>query len=81
MPTSTDSLDAPVWGAEAIAREAGLYRINPKTGKPEVHVRKAFHLLEIGAIAAKRVRGRGKDRGQWVSTPRLIRNSLLPESI
>ena len=80
MATSTDSLDKPVWGAEAIAREANLYRTNKKTGKTELHTRKAFHLLEIGAIAAKRVKGEGKDRGQWVSTPRLIRNSLLPET-
>jgi len=39
--------------------------------------------LESGAIATKRVKGRDKEgqeksRGQWVSTPRAIRNSLLP---
>jgi hypothetical protein len=80
MSTPTDDLDKKLWGARAIAEEADLYRINPKTGKTEPHVRKAFHLLEIGAIAAKRVKGEGKDRGTWVSTPRLIRNSLLPET-
>ena len=42
-------------------------------------------LLESGAIAANRVKGRGKEgkekkRGQWVSTPRLIRDSLLPSA-
>jgi hypothetical protein len=86
MPTSTDNLDDTIWGAEQIAEAANLYKRDKKTGEKKPDVRKAFYLLETGAIAAKRVIGRDKDgqaktRGQWVSTLRLIRNSLLPETI
>ena len=62
-----------------------------KHGQPEVDVRKGFYLLETGAIRAKLVKGRHTDevkgkhkkgdqksRGQWVTTLRLIRQSLLP---
>jgi hypothetical protein len=77
--------DQPIWGAERIAEAANLYKRDKKTGEKKPDVRKAFYLLETGAIAAKQVIGRYKDgqpkaRGQWVSTPRLIRNSLLPET-
>ena len=88
-------LDRPIWGAQAIGREGGIFKKHKKTGKlvrdkngePEVDVRKAFYLLETGAIAARQVKGRDKEtkkekeRGQWVSTPRLIRNSLIPEAV
>jgi hypothetical protein len=77
------SLDAPLWGAEAIAIEANLFKKNDKTGKTEPDRRRAYYLLETGAIKAKRVKGqdedgRDKKRGQWVTTLRLIRQSLLP---
>jgi len=73
-----EHLDRPIWGAKAIAREANLFKDSAETGEREPDERKAFYLLETGAIAAKRVKGRDKERGQWVTTPRLIRNSLLP---
>lgn len=81
MKNPEDSnLDRPVWGALAIAEVANLF-----DDEGNADVRKAYYLLETGAIAARRVRGRDKDgkekkRGQWVSTPRLIRDSLLPSA-
>jgi hypothetical protein len=81
MTNPEDSnLDKPVWGARAIAKEANLF-----DDEGNVDERKAYYLLESGAIAAKRVKGRDKEgnekkRGQWVSTPRLIRDSLLPSA-
>lgn len=89
MTAKTEDLDAPIWGAKAIARELNLFTAekNKKTRKPTGKTvpdeRKAFYLLETGAIRAKQVRGRDgdgkeKQRGQWVTTLRLIRQSLLP---
>jgi hypothetical protein len=69
-------LDRPLWGAEAIGREAGLFKkeketgqtvIDPKTGEPEVDIRRAFYLLESGLLPATKV------GNQWSSTPRLVR--------
>lgn len=92
MPTITDNADAPlgdpdewIWGIEAIAAAANLFKRDEKTGETKPHIRKAAHLLSTGAIAARRVIGRDKDgkehsRGQWVSSRRLIDNSLLPET-
>jgi len=82
MPDIKDP-DALIWNAKAIARAANLYKKNKKTGRKEVDVRKGFYLLETGAICAKQVKGHDKDgkenkRGQWVTTLRLIRQSLLP---
>jgi hypothetical protein len=54
-------LDRLLWGAKAIGEE-----INRKE-------RQAFHLLETGAIPAKKV---GKT---WVSTPRQLRGHILGE--
>jgi hypothetical protein len=77
-------LDKPVWGGRAIAIEANLFKKNDETGELEPDERKAFYLLETGAIRAKQVKGRDKEgkekeRGQWVSTRRLILQSLLPD--
>ncbi len=81
MKNPEDSnLDRPIWGAQAIAKEANLF-----DDEGNADVRKTYYLLESGAIAAKRVKGRDKEgnekkRGQWVSTQRLIRDSLLPSA-
>ena|ERR1700722_19377846 len=97
MNTKDDDreLDRPLWGAAAIAREANLYtqQTDAETGVVETvpDVRKAYYLLESGALARKRVVGtrpkkgnpkarEQKARGTWVSTRRLIRQSLLPVS-
>ena len=82
MPNAVD-LDAPIWGAKRIAAAAGLFKKDKKTGKKKLDERKGFYLLESGAIRAKQVKGRDEDgnektRGQWVTTLRLIRESLLP---
>ena len=89
MLEKTRDLDAPIWGAKAIARELNLFteEKDKKTRKLTCKIvpdeRKAFYLLETGAIRAKQVKGRDKDgkqkeHGQWVTTLRLIRQSLLP---
>lgn len=76
--------DEWIWGIESIARAANLYKTDEETGETRPHIRKAAHLLSTGALAGRRVIGRDKEtgkensRGQWVSTPRLIRDSLLP---
>lgn len=56
-------LDAPIWGAEAIGREAHLFK---KDGT--VDVRKSYYLLDHGHLAA------GKVGETWVSTRRQIRS-------
>jgi hypothetical protein len=92
MPATTDNLDATlddsdewIWGIEAIAAAANLFKQDEETGETKPHIRKAAHLLATGGIAGRRVIGRDKDgkehsRGQWVSSRRLIRNSLLPQT-
>jgi hypothetical protein len=92
MPTNTNNIDAAlgdpdewIWGIEAIAEAANLYHQDEKTGETKPHVRRAAHMLSTGALAGRCVKGRDKagkehSRGQWVSTPRLIRNSLLPKT-
>jgi hypothetical protein len=57
-----DDLDRPLWGAEAIGREA-----NVLNGAGNVDLRKTFYLLENGLLPGTKV-GR-----QWTSTPRRIR--------
>jgi hypothetical protein len=83
MPAKVKGLDTPIWGAANIAAAAGLFKKDKKTGKKKLDERKGFYLLESGAIRAKQVKGRDEDgnektRGQWVTTLRLIRESLLP---
>jgi hypothetical protein len=90
-----EHLDDPIFGAKRIGRAARIFERDKKTdeikldkdGRPVVDERKAFYLLETGAIAAKRVIGKKENkegkksaRGQWCSSLRLIRASLLPES-
>jgi hypothetical protein len=57
-----DDPDRPIWGAEAIGREAGLVDADGN-----VDVRKTFYLLEKGLLPAVKV-GR-----QWSTTPRRLR--------
>ena len=91
MTDETD-LDALIWGAVAIGREACVFKkdktgeiVRDKNGQPVVDERASFYLLESGAIPARRVIGLNRDgtkksRGQWCTTRRHIRNSLLPEA-
>jgi hypothetical protein len=61
-------LDRPIWGAEAIGREAGVF----KGG--EVDVRKSYHLLEAGFLPAT------KAGHQWTSTKRRLRRFFAGEA-
>ncbi len=64
-------LDEPIWGCEAIARTAGLF-------KPDgsVDTRKGYYLIERGMIDATKVRG-GDGKGELlVSTRRRVLRSL-----
>lgn len=56
------NLDRPIWGAAAIAREAGLVDDDGK-----IDLRKTFYLLEKGLLPASKI-GR-----RWTSTPRRLR--------
>jgi hypothetical protein len=63
--------DEPIWGCDAIARTAGLF-------KPDgsVDTRKGYYLIERGMIDATKVRG-GDGRGELlVSTRRRVLRSL-----
>jgi hypothetical protein len=64
-----EHLDRPLWGAEAIGREANLV-----DDDGEVHIRKTFYLLEKGLLPGTKI-GR-----QWTSTPRRIRHALAGEA-
>lgn len=66
---SDENLDRPIWGAENIAREAGLV-----DDDGNVDVRKAFYLLEKGLLPGTKV-GR-----LWASTPRRIRRAFAGEA-
>jgi hypothetical protein len=72
MPEKQDHhLDEPIWGCEAIARAAGLF-------KPDgsVDTRKGYYLIERGMIDATKVRG-GDGKGELlVSTRRRVLRSL-----
>jgi hypothetical protein len=67
LPTEQD-LDAPIWGAEAIGREARVF-----TESGEVDVRKAYHCLEAGYWPATKV------GIQWTSTKRRLRRFFAGE--
>jgi hypothetical protein len=62
MSDIDESLDCPLWGAEAIGREAGLIDDDGK-----VDVRRAFYLLEKGLLPGTKV------GSAWTSTPRRLR--------
>lgn len=62
-------LDRPLWGAEAIGREAGLIDDDGK-----VEVRRAFYLLEKGLLPATKI------GGTWTSTPRRLRKVFCGEA-
>jgi hypothetical protein len=63
-------LDRPIWGAEAIGREAGCL-----DDKGNVDLRRTFYLLEKGLLPAVKV-GR-----QWSSTPRRLRRFFAGEAV
>jgi hypothetical protein len=69
MIGTDNDLDRPLWGAEAIAREANLLDDNG-----DVDTRKAFYLLEKGLLPATKI-GR-----LWTSTPRRIRRVFAGEA-
>jgi hypothetical protein len=69
MSTIIDKLDVPIWGAQAIGREAGLI-----DDSGNVDLRKTFYALERGHIPASKV-GR-----LWASTPRRIRRAFAGEA-
>jgi hypothetical protein len=72
MPDNTPTdLDKPVWGARAIAAEAGL--IDEETGEPDVV--RAQYLLGAGLLPADKV-GRA-----WTSTPRRLRSIASGEHL
>jgi hypothetical protein len=93
MAAQTEDLDAPIWHASGIAKAAGLFKKDKKTGRvekdkktgePIPDARKGQYLVDIGVIPAKRVKGRDKEgkekgRGQLVSSLRLILQSILPD--
>ena len=60
MPDSL-GLDAPLWGAEAIARAANIV---DKNGEP--NLRRAYHYLENGFLPATKI------GGTWTSTHRRL---------
>jgi hypothetical protein len=63
--SSASDLDQPLWGAEAIGREAGLVRDDGS-----VDMRRVFYQLECGYIDAS------KSGRLWVSTPRRVRRRI-----
>jgi hypothetical protein len=69
-PISTsDTLDAPLYGVTPIGRAALIV-----DDKGEVDVRRTYYALEKGLIPARKF---GK---KWVSTLRQIRNAFLVEA-
>jgi hypothetical protein len=69
MTDTQENLDAPLWGAEAIGREA-----NVVDEDNNVDLRKTFYLLENGLLPGTKV-GR-----QWTSTKRRIRRVFAGEA-
>jgi hypothetical protein len=63
-----NDLDRPLWGGEAIGREAGVIG---KDGK--VDLRKTYHLLEHGHLPAEKF-GR-----LWATTARRLRRRFAGE--
>jgi hypothetical protein len=62
------NLDRPIWGAEAIGREAGLVDHDGN-----VDLRRTFYMLEKGYLPATKM-GR-----LWTSTPRRLRRAFAGE--
>jgi hypothetical protein len=67
--TERDDLDRPLWGAEPIGREAGLFDENG-----DVDLRKTYYLLERGYLPGTKI-GR-----LWTSTPRRLRRRFAGET-
>jgi hypothetical protein len=63
--------DDPIWGCEAIARTAGLFKSDGS-----VDTRKAYYLIDRGAIDATKVRGGDGKGALLVSTRRRVLRSL-----
>jgi hypothetical protein len=61
--TPADDPDRPIWGAEAIGREANIL---DEDGN--VDLRKTYYKLEKGYLDAD------KNGREWVTTPRRLRN-------
>jgi hypothetical protein len=68
LSNTAKNLDRPLWGAEAIGREA-----NVVDDDGNVDLRKTFYLLEKGRLPGTKV-GR-----LWTSTPRRIRRIFAGE--
>ena len=60
-----EGLDTPIWNAETIGREAGLFKDDGR-----VDLRRTHYMLEKGLLPATKA-GR-----QWTSTRRRIRSAL-----
>jgi len=67
--SENDDLDTPLWGAEAIGREAGIFDAHGS-----VDLRRTFYLLEKKLLPAMKV-GR-----VWASTPRRLREFFAGEA-
>jgi hypothetical protein len=84
MPHDDSDLDALLWGAREIGRAACVFKkdehgkvVKDAHGEPEVDLPKIFHLIKIGVVPARHIRGRGKSRGHLVSSKRQINIALL----
>ena len=66
----SDDLDRPIWGAEAIGREAGLIDADGR-----VDTRRAFYLLEKRLLPATKI-GR-----QWATTRRRLQRAFAGEAV
>jgi len=69
MPDINENLDRPLWGAQAIGREAGLLNADGS-----VNFRATFYALEHGNLPATKV---GK---KWVTTLRRLRSVFAGEA-
>jgi hypothetical protein len=70
MSDSNSDLDLPLWGAEAIGRQANVVN---EAGN--VDLRKVFYLLENGLLPGTKI---GK---RWTSTKRRIRRAFAGEAV
>jgi hypothetical protein len=64
-------LDQPIWGCEAIAHVAGLFKANGS-----IDTRRGYYLIERGVIDATKVRGADGKGGLLVSSRRRVLKSL-----
>ena len=69
MNDTSSDLDRPLWGAEAIGREAGILDDNG-----DVNLNRVYYALEEGYLPAS------KFGNLWLSTPRRIRSVRTGEA-